>query len=84
MKVHRACTEMYNAILSEMRSMGIPFFGTSARFISNTGCQPDSMTESRSSSNSGINDRSPDKITSEELTSLQRRILQVLVDLCKE
>ncbi|KAI9700794.1 MAG: hypothetical protein M1836_002163 [Candelina mexicana] len=79
-KVHRAAREMVDASTRDLKTMGIPFFGTKQNLIreapdeeANIGLQyPD---------NKG---RAENIISSDELLNLQRRMLETLEDLSRE
>ncbi|KAK2808584.1 hypothetical protein FQN50_004616 [Emmonsiellopsis sp. PD_5] len=70
-KVYKALTSMSKALDAELRGLGIPFFCIQHKLVS-----PTSTTGSATASS--------ELLSSDDLASLQRRILQLLEDLCKE
>ncbi|KAK2747890.1 hypothetical protein FQN55_004767 [Onygenales sp. PD_40] len=70
-KVYKALTSMSKALDAELRSLGIPFFCIQHKLVS-----PTSTTDSATASS--------ELLSSDNLAALQRRILQLLEDLCKE
>lgn len=76
-KVHKASVEMVKAMSTELKDMGVPFFGTKSHLI-NRG------TTSSVSIGGGVDGRtSPGKTIQElELVKLQRRMLEMLEDMC--
>ncbi|KAI9796989.1 MAG: hypothetical protein M1835_002512 [Candelina submexicana] len=78
-KVHRAAREMVDASTKDLKTMGIPFFGTKQDLIreapdeeANIGLQyPDNKRRAESA------------ISSDELLNLQRRMLETLEDLSR-
>ncbi|CAI7593946.1 unnamed protein product [Penicillium glandicola] len=78
-KVYRAAVQMADAIVAELRGLGIPFFTLRKELVQDTsdieGSQPRSQTES-----AGTN---PSPISKSELVKLQQRMLELLEDLCK-
>jgi hypothetical protein len=67
-KVYNASAQMAEAMAAELRGMGIPFFGTMRKGLVR---------------NEAVNDDEA-KLTASELQDLQRRMLELLQDLCKE
>ncbi|KGO77470.1 Protein of unknown function DUF2458 [Penicillium italicum] len=79
-KVHRAAMQMGDAIMAELRGLGIPFFTLRKELVQDNssnieGSQPRSQTESTGTTSS--------RITKSELVNLQQRMLELLEDLCK-
>ncbi|PLB54269.1 hypothetical protein P170DRAFT_442390 [Aspergillus steynii IBT 23096] len=70
-KVYRASRQMAEAMAAELRGLQIPFFSIKPGLV-------DSSSETNSHPLSG------EILTREELSGLQRRILELLQDLCKE
>ncbi|OQD85009.1 hypothetical protein PENANT_c011G07537 [Penicillium antarcticum] len=83
-KVHRAASQMSDALMSELRGLGIPFFKIHPNLIqdSSTGTgTPDSgAAKTQESDSTG----GPSQITKSDLEGLQQRMLELLEDLCKE
>ncbi|KAJ5747226.1 uncharacterized protein N7511_008922 [Penicillium nucicola] len=83
-KVHRAASQMSNALTSELRGFGIPFFKIHPNLIQ------DSSTEAGTSNSGSTKTQESDitgatsQITKSELEALQQRMLDLLEDLCKE
>ncbi|KAJ5782780.1 hypothetical protein N7457_004554 [Penicillium paradoxum] len=80
-KVHRAATQMTNALIAELRGLGIPFFTLRKDLIQDTSSAPEN-SDPRRLSDIGPSVSSP--ISKTELVKLQRRMLELLEDLCKE
>ncbi|KAJ5200232.1 Protein of unknown function DUF2458 [Penicillium cf. griseofulvum] len=79
-KVHRAAVQMADAIVAELRGLGIPFFTLRKELVEDApsdmkGSRPPSQTESTRTSSSPI--------SKSELVELQQRMLELLEDLCK-
>ncbi|KAI9042243.1 uncharacterized protein KD926_005743 [Aspergillus affinis] len=70
-KVYRASKQMAEAMTGELRGLQIPFFSIKSALID-------------SSSNTNPTPSSGGLLPREELSSLQRRMLELLQDLCKE
>ena len=75
-KVYRALSEMSKSLDSELRGLGIPFFAIRRELV---GSANDDQRSSRPAEGIQKATVSPD-----ELASLQRRMLDLLEDLCKE
>ncbi|KAJ5491463.1 hypothetical protein N7539_003030 [Penicillium diatomitis] len=71
-KVYKASVTMANALISELRGMKIPFFVTQKSLIR----QEDAPASS--------NEQTGDLLTNSDLSDLQRRMLGLLEDICKE
>ena len=67
-KVYKASTQMAEALVIELKALGIPFFST--REISVHDTQKDEPREAT--------------LSRDELATLQRRMLELLQDLCRE
>ncbi|KAJ5683100.1 hypothetical protein N7462_006265 [Penicillium macrosclerotiorum] len=81
-KVYKASVKMADALVSEMRGLNIPFFVISKDFIKDT-----STIESENApkyDESGPSRYGSPPMTKSELADLQRRMLGLLEDLCKE
>ncbi|KAJ6139385.1 Protein of unknown function DUF2458 [Penicillium samsonianum] len=79
-KVHRAAVQMADAIIAELRGLGIPFFTLRKELVQDTPSnievsQPRSQTESTGTTSSPI--------AKSELVKLQQRMLELLEDLCR-
>ena len=78
-KVHAACTSMIKATTLELKILGVPFFGMKSDLIV---CNTD-VAEDVVISDAGWKAREG-KIEEKELEKLQRKMLELLEDLCKE
>lgn len=80
-KVYKASAQMAEALIAELRGMKIPFFGLQKSLIHDSDTpqkvSPDFNTD-------GPGDVPLPKLTKSEHTNLQRRMLGLLEDLCKE
>ncbi|KAJ5186843.1 hypothetical protein N7449_009837 [Penicillium cf. viridicatum] len=79
-KVHKAAVQMGDAIIAELRGLGIPFFTLRKELVEDNppkieGSQPRSQTDSTGTTSSPI--------AKSELVNLQQRMLELLEDLCK-
>ncbi|CAI7593003.1 unnamed protein product [Penicillium discolor] len=79
-KVYKAAVQMGDAIIAELRGLGIPFFTLRKELVEDNssqieGSQPRSQTESTGTT--------PSPISKSELVNLQQRMLELLEDLCK-
>ncbi|KAJ5358733.1 uncharacterized protein N7496_011146 [Penicillium cataractarum] len=80
-KVYKASVQMAEALIAELRGMKIPFFGLQKSLIH------DSDTPEKVSSDfnaDGPGDAPLSKLTKSDHANLQRRMLGLLEDLCKE
>ena len=75
-KVHRACRDMSDAALGELKAIGIPFFGTRPELV-----QANSEIKTTSTD---MDYASDNKIPTEELRKLQKKILELLEDMCRD
>lgn len=72
-KVHMAAVEMQKAMSTELKVLGVPFFGTKPECVSRNGRnEPDQLSKKSSTT---------PKITEDELLVLQRKMSQYLEDL---
>ncbi|KAJ5166636.1 uncharacterized protein N7482_005417 [Penicillium canariense] len=80
-KVYKASAQMADALMAELRGMKIPFFVLNKNLIQ----EPDTSENAPSKQNTnGLVDPGLSKLTNPELADLQRRMLGLLEDLCKE
>ncbi|KAL2012748.1 hypothetical protein VTN00DRAFT_273 [Thermoascus crustaceus] len=79
-KVYKASVDMAKALDSELRALGIPFFALKHSLVSSTS-PPDKTDTTEQQQKRGDTTTT---VTREELLSLQRRMLELLQDLCKE
>lgn len=75
MKVHRAQTQMVNEMNAKMKSLGVPFFGTNTELVRIAG-----------KGGSGVDAPKEEKkmIDEVELVNLQRKMLAILEDICRD
>ncbi|KAL2003118.1 hypothetical protein VTN02DRAFT_4979 [Thermoascus thermophilus] len=82
-KVYKASVNMAKALDSELRALGIPFFALKHSLVSSTP-PPDEAKPPPGTENEKREKKEKETVTREELLSLQRRMLELLQDLCKE
>lgn len=75
-KVHKAQTEMFNAMSGQLKGLGVPFFGVKPELIA----KGDEAAVTVSGPASG----SKTRITEAELQKLQRRMIEYLEDMYKD
>ncbi|KZF22883.1 hypothetical protein L228DRAFT_247292 [Xylona heveae TC161] len=85
-KVHRAATEMVKAMTTELEHLGIPFFGTKSHLIvARSSADGHTPTSSGPGPGQGQGQlQLQQALTATELNKLQRRMLELLEDMCKE
>ncbi|KAF7718363.1 Uncharacterized protein PECH_001041 [Penicillium ucsense] len=71
-KVYQASVTMANALMAELRGLKIPFFVTQKSLIH------------QEAAPSNSNEQTGDSLTNSDLSNLQRRMLGLLEDICKE
>jgi hypothetical protein len=83
-KVYRAASQMTDALISELRGLGIPFFKIRTDLIQDspagTGTPDSGVAKIQEPDPTGVSSQ----ITKSELVKLQQRMLELLEDLCKE
>ncbi|MCJ1250811.1 hypothetical protein MMC30_008039 [Trapelia coarctata] len=77
-KVHRACVDMVNATTAELQAIGIPFFGLRRELVLQEG-EDDQGTVEGLKKESGRK-----KLREDEVLALQKRVVELLEDLCQE
>ncbi|RHZ67899.1 uncharacterized protein CDV56_104012 [Aspergillus thermomutatus] len=82
-KVYRASKQMAEAMTFELRSLGIPFFTIRKSLISDAPRAPQDRI-SRNYQTSESASQHQVSLSRDELSVLQRRMLELLQDLCKE
>ncbi|KAF3398311.1 hypothetical protein F1880_005699 [Penicillium rolfsii] len=80
-KVYKASVQMADALMMELRGMKIPFFVLQKSLIHDSDT---SVNASQNQHTDGDSDARPSKLSSSDLADLQRRMLGLLEDLCKE
>lgn len=89
-KVYRAQLQMVKEMSTKLKSMGVPFFGTRTELVRVSGPKDGMIKKDKKEEASGLNlDGSSEvkkeegrKIDEEDLIGLQRRMLDILEDLC--
>jgi hypothetical protein len=71
--VYAAAVEMHKSMAAELKTLGVPFFGTKAEGVTRGGSGEATSTFDAS--------QSTQKVTEEELHLLQRRMVQYLEDM---
>ena len=79
-KVYRASVDMAKAMSSELKSLGVPFFGTRSNLVKGKSSRLASGVPMGGDGASGGEDG---KISEQELVKLQKRMLELLEDMCK-
>jgi len=79
MKVYRASTEMAKAMSTELKTLGVPFFGMNPELVMRQSNDPAEGDYDTNDGGGGAR-----KLKEGELMTLQRRMLELLEDMCKE
>jgi hypothetical protein len=82
LKVHAAAVKMSDALMAELRGMGIPFFTLRRDLVLDSSGTEESSSSLRQNQIDSTSASVP--ITRAELIKLQQRMLELLEDLCKE
>lgn len=77
-KVYKASAQMADALAAELRGLKIPFFALKQSLIA------ESSVSGTAQDKDVLDDRASSKVSKSELVALQRRMLELLEDLCKE
>ncbi|KAJ9231199.1 hypothetical protein DTO207G8_2860 [Paecilomyces variotii] len=80
-KVYKASADMAKALDSELRALGIPFFAVKHSLVKAEAEKAISQPSATRTKPEGSGDGT---LSREELSALQRRMLELLQDLCKE
>ncbi|KAL4946877.1 hypothetical protein BDV06DRAFT_2114 [Aspergillus oleicola] len=83
-KVHRASKQMADAMLAELKALDVPFFCISKSLVVITEGMDKKTSSSSSGSPGSTTMDKQGKLSLEELVALQRRMLELLQDLCRE
>lgn len=78
-KVYKASAQMADALAAELRGLKIPFFALRPSLIKES-----SSVSGTPQDKNVLDDRDSSKVSRSELMALQRRMLELLEDLCKE
>lgn len=81
MKVYKASIEMVAAMTAELRNLGVPFFGTKSDLLRT---RQDGETSADERGHDFIQGDSKATLGQDELQKLQKRMLELLEDLCKD
>lgn len=73
-KIYAASKQMAQALTLELRGLGIPFFSI----------RRDLVSGHENKSNNADDKKQNDKLPRDELSALQRKMLELLQDLCRE
>lgn len=84
LKVHAAAVKMSDALVAELRGMGIPFFTLRKELVQDPPATGDSSNEILRRPSQTDSAAASLPITRSELVKLQQRMLEFLEDLCKE
>ncbi|KAH0536195.1 hypothetical protein FGG08_006903 [Glutinoglossum americanum] len=79
-KVYKASVEMAKAMSSDLKSLGVPFFGTKPNLVRRKGPGPVNGVPVGGGGGPGGEDG---RIDDQELVKLQRKMLELLEDMCK-
>jgi hypothetical protein len=83
-KVYRAASQMADALVSELRGIGIPFFKIRTDLIQDSPNGTDTPNSGVTKIQESDSTEVLSRITKSELETLQQRMLELLEDLCKE
>lgn len=78
-KIYSASTQMAQALTLELRGLGIPFFSIQRDLVADKDDNKHTNT-----STDTTRDVKQQKLPRDQLANLQRRMLELLLDLCKE
>ena len=80
-KVHRASIEMVGAMSTELKGLGVPFFGVPEWLMRHVeDATPSGRSHQKDQRHEG---EEAVRLTKEELLKLQRRMLELLEDMCQ-
>ncbi len=81
MKVYKASIDMAKAMTAELMNLGVPFFGMKSDVLRT---RPKKEARSGYEGLADVAKSNEDKLGEDELMKLQKRMLELLEDLCKE
>lgn len=85
MKVYRAQLQMQASMVTELKTLGVPFFGTNLdRIVDDSAFEPNSAERERATFDGESGDKWSPRISKTELLALQNRMVQFLEDMYKE
>lgn len=79
-KVYRASAQLANSLNAELRGLKIPFFALRQNLIH----ESSTNVPEGANGKSALSENESSKLSKAELAALQRRMLELLEDLCKE
>lgn len=82
MKVYKASIDMVTAMATELRNLGVPFFGVRSDLLGIT--QLGETSPGYEARNDVVQRDSKARLKQDTLKKLQKRMLELLQDLCKD
>ncbi len=82
MKVYKASSDMVTAMTTELRNLGVPFFGMKLGFLATR--QGEEALAGYQDMDDIIQKDSKARLGQDDLRKLQKRMLELLEDLCKD
>ena len=82
MKVYKASLEMVTAMTTELRNLGVPFFGMKSELLRTR--QDKQSSPSYDTKDNTVQNDSKAALSQDDLKKLQKRMLELLEDLCKD
>lgn len=82
MKVYKASLDMVTAMTTELRNLGVPFFGMKSGFLVTR--QDEEALPGYQDMDNVIQKDSKARLGQDDLRKLQKRMLELLEDLCKD
>lgn len=83
-KVYKASADMAKALDSELRALGIPFFAVKHTLVKAAASEGDKAISESSAIHTKLEGSEDGTLSREELSALQRRMLELLQDLCNQ
>ena len=81
-KLYSASTQMAQALTLELRGLGIPFFSIQRDLVVDKNDNKHTNTHTDTDTDRDV--KQQQKLPRDQLANLQRRMLELLLDLCKE
>lgn len=82
MKVYKAAIEMVIAMTTELRNIGVPFFGVKSDLLGTR--QDEETSPGYEAGDDVVQKDSKARLGQDDLRKLQKRMLELLEDLCKD
>ena len=82
MKVYQASIEMVTAMTMELKNLGVPFFGIRVDLLGSQ--RAEETSPNYDARNDIVQKGSTGRLGGDDLRKLQRRMLELLEDLCKD